>query len=1265
MRTDPSRRREKTFAPRLEPPLRVRPRRARPARAPARPVVDPTSIRPSDSGQPLAPEVLRRLQDSLGRPLAHVRIHAAPADRQRAHDLGARAFTHRHHIWLGPHESPSDLGLIAHEVTHVVQQGFAPAPAAGWPAVPAAAPPAAPGHEQAPSARAPAPRGHAAPAAAAAPARPAVAAVQRLDFDPFGAARRAASAVASGVSSAGRAVVRGARVVGGAIVETGAALLSRGRDAVLSFVEEISPGFAQLFRDGIGGFIRRLVERGLRSMFSGLSAPFRGILNFGAIGDRIGQAVSWIGAIVSQLANNDCSGILAAARRVSAFFSSVLQPVFDKIRDIADKVTGFFRGIWDAIGAPIMDMLKKIGGRIWDSLKGFVRDVRAAIQTVREALGDAWDTVKGWLGIRAEEGEEEGGGLWEWIKEKATSVGESISNVIRPVIGPLRTVGAVLLLIVPGGQILAIMLMWPRLRQAWDWLSQKWTDLNLIPRARHFLHNTVIPALMSAAESVGQALVRAADWLLGLLERVAGSVMTAVNAATGILSPLATLILNYAHQQFQRFVNWARGGLRFVSVNMRSLLQQLIRFLGLVLQALGQLIAIAVNPFGIVGFLMGTIWRLIPECLKGPIIDFIIEVILRILRALPPLPMLGLLWPLIKAAALGFFEKVKSFAIERKVAVSNKMARIISGMSPSFAFGYLRGLGLGLWAEITGPFQALATLFELPSLIQNFLSSLGIRLCELIEKIRCFAANLAGQVFGTLDEVLSGLGELFGDPSKVIDLIRCAIEGALAGAASLGASIADRLMQVFESADDAIGEGLGRITASALVQAAMTYFTAGVGNTVSIVGRIGNALRTVGRAVNQVLGMLRGLLGRLFTAVRGLASRLARGAASGGRSVLGRLGGFIRRVGAWFGRLFARIGRGLRRRFGLSARERIMWGEFRGRVTAALSGHPEGMTRANLRRTYGGIVGSHRPVAKWPSFITKHGPKWRVWVRKVKTLRPRIVGRVLLDRVTRWKQGKKAVKAAIRKLKRRPGNIDDDMIDGVLGRIRERYKYDVLDASFQEQRNRFVVDGHMSPGRIVAVTGPKRPTHNVVASNSPSRSIRIYPLVAKHSRTSPSGSPPHWAEVVKIKTARGTSLYRRGHLASGHFAGGGAENLTPITFAANSTMAARAETPVKKALPSRAKSDSPKPIFDYRVRAHGRPSGLPPRRLIEEGDDEKCTRVSAERRLFSTISISISAYGYNKSSKKWDRAVSLPAGASPGDVANVPPWPTGRGEPCS
>jgi hypothetical protein len=602
--------------------------------------------------------------------------------------------------------------------------------------------------------------------------------------------------------------------------------------------------------------------------------------------------------------------------------------------------------------------------------------------------------------------------------------------------------------------------LWPRLRQAWNWLSQKWSDLNLIPRAREFLANTVIPALINAAEAVAQAFLRGADWLLGLLDRVAGALASAMQAASGILAPLRRLIA-FAYRHFHRMVSWARGGLRYVSRNFRTLVQRLIRFLEPVLDALRQLIAIVVNPFGIVGFLAGTLWRLIPECLKGPLIDFILDILIRLVRAIPPLPALGLLWPLIRAAMLGFFERVRSFATERKVAVSNKIARIVSGMSPGFAFGYLKGLALGVWDGITAPFQAIAAIFELPGQIQNFLASLGVRLCELIEQIRCFAANLAGRVFGTLDDILGALGELLADPGRILELIRCAIEGALAAAQGLGATIADQMMAVFESAEEEIGEQLGRITGSVLVQAVITYFTAGAGAAVGVIAQISRVLSTVGRAVGQVLRVLGQLLGRLVSFLRGLASRFASAVARGARGVLSRLGGFFRRVANWFRRLLGRLFRGLRRRFGLSAAERALWHQFRVALRGRIAARPQGMRRSELRGAFRGLVNTYRRVAKWPAFITRHRARWRLWVRRAKSIRPRRVGTVSMDRRTRMELGSREVRSRMRRV--RDNQRNKPALDRILFPIKQRWDFRRLEAQPDTREHDFNILGGMSP----------------------------------------------------------------------------------------------------------------------------------------------------------------------------------------------------------
>lgn len=77
------------------------------------------------AGAPLEPGVRALIEARLGVDLGHVRVHTDAEARRATHALGARAFTHGRDIWLGRGESPADAKLLAHEATHVVQQGAA------------------------------------------------------------------------------------------------------------------------------------------------------------------------------------------------------------------------------------------------------------------------------------------------------------------------------------------------------------------------------------------------------------------------------------------------------------------------------------------------------------------------------------------------------------------------------------------------------------------------------------------------------------------------------------------------------------------------------------------------------------------------------------------------------------------------------------------------------------------------------------------------------------------------------------------------------------------------------------------------------------------------------------------------------------------------------------------------------------------------------------------------------------------------------------
>ncbi len=103
-------------------PPRSRVQRSPAEQTSARALGGPTFL-PTHGEAPLPPAVRGRVEPALHADLGHVRVHTGPAAADAAHRLHARAFTLGSHIWLGEGQSPHDAPLMAHEATHVVQQG--------------------------------------------------------------------------------------------------------------------------------------------------------------------------------------------------------------------------------------------------------------------------------------------------------------------------------------------------------------------------------------------------------------------------------------------------------------------------------------------------------------------------------------------------------------------------------------------------------------------------------------------------------------------------------------------------------------------------------------------------------------------------------------------------------------------------------------------------------------------------------------------------------------------------------------------------------------------------------------------------------------------------------------------------------------------------------------------------------------------------------------------------------------------------------------
>ena len=108
-------------------PSATRSRAPAPAAAPkppqrSRPSPGPTPSPGGGAGRPLPSSVAGPISSSLGIDVSPVRVHSDAKAADASAMLGARAFAYGSHVFLGGGERPTDLGVVAHEVAHVVQQ---------------------------------------------------------------------------------------------------------------------------------------------------------------------------------------------------------------------------------------------------------------------------------------------------------------------------------------------------------------------------------------------------------------------------------------------------------------------------------------------------------------------------------------------------------------------------------------------------------------------------------------------------------------------------------------------------------------------------------------------------------------------------------------------------------------------------------------------------------------------------------------------------------------------------------------------------------------------------------------------------------------------------------------------------------------------------------------------------------------------------------------------------------------------------------------
>lgn len=639
------------------------------------------------AGRGLTPGEREEAEDTLGLDLSGVRVHEGGGAAALATEHGARALTYGSHVVLGRRAQDSSAvrrASLAHELVHVAQQ-VGPLRRAGTDGDP---------------------RG------------PPAAGTDRIDAAPVGVQCEPETSFVPGwledaadaVATAGSGVLETATDLGGRAVdlalETGAAV-----------VERLAPGLIPFVRGGALGEVTDLVCSSIGSVLddsfsdlgqldpmSAIESTFSGLAtDVQDLQSRLGGAASAaVGTVLGPL-----------VRALQAWGGPLLQGIGAATQTVDDR----FTGLWDAFGAPALDFLGEVGGGALQALTDMAMWVWDVARPVRELASSAWE----WLLEQFDLAWDSSAGVRTWVEDLATRAWEALKSAVEPVRGPLTAAAGALLMLTPLGPVVLLTQVLPPLWEKVQWLWDNWNAADILVTAQDVLREDVIPSLIAGVSGAASVLAAAGQWLAEMATQV-GSAMTGVLSAFGASRCLRGLtgLLHHVADQFARLDAWARAGCAGLVPAVTAVFDALVVMLQPVLDFLLRLALVVSNPFMLPVAIAAGVWLLCPPELKPPVIDFVLDLLIVAIGAVPAfLPGIGPLAGLLKSGVLGFLRHlrrlppVEGTGEDQRVAASNKIASLAAGGGVTFIAGFALGLLHGVVDGIIDPFRLIFMLVQL------------------------------------------------------------------------------------------------------------------------------------------------------------------------------------------------------------------------------------------------------------------------------------------------------------------------------------------------------------------------------------------------------------------------------------------------------------------------------------------------------------------------------------------------------------------------
>ncbi|MEP7229797.1 MAG: DUF4157 domain-containing protein [Ginsengibacter sp.] len=664
----------------------------------AAPGIEQKINRSKGSGQPLPEATRNSMESSFGADFSGVRIHTGKEAEGMSSSLGAQAFTTGNNIYFGEGKydpgSASGKGLLAHELTHTVQQG---------------------------------------------------ASVRRKESSPTGYTGN--YALPSGNPMVQREEEKS--LLGAAWDATGGKAVGAVADVLLDQMRSLAPSLVafieEIRRVGVVNYFKNKLMEAVNGIFDGLQ---NNSAKLTAIFPQFAELVTRARTIITALASGDCKPLFAAMNELKDLVTTLAGEAWDAIVEFFQPAVDFFSELWKSFALPALEWLKAKAAGVWNWIKEIGAKIWESYRPIREAIGGAWDYIKGIIGLNADETGQEG--LIQWAQRKAGEVWESIKEQLRPIIEPAKAMVAKIQEVIPLSAILNLR------KTIQDWLKKVIATSTAMgddasnvgnEAAQTSLRDQILPAIQQSIENFRGSITEAGAWVNGKISEVFATVtqffasvksVSLISFATGIIGWVETKV-NEVNEWVQSKVtalfDMVSEGLHNAGEFLRPVYDTLVKILDILGDILGKL------P----DFLMGPLWMMLPECIKDPIKKFFLEQILGRMSFFQKLKAIENLWERLEAMAI---------VILKQIFVDGNLGKAIW----TFFSTMLDILGLPptlVTKVVAKAAQALSDLLDDPlGFLLNFVHALKMGFEQFFDKIGTYLLSglqawLLGKLEGT------------------------------------------------------------------------------------------------------------------------------------------------------------------------------------------------------------------------------------------------------------------------------------------------------------------------------------------------------------------------------------------------------------------------------------------------------------------------------------------------------------------------------------